>query len=325
MKKLRWGLVGCGDIARKRVAPALRDLSNCDFVAVNRARFERTESFAREFGARKWYRTIEELLRDDEIEAVYVATPAYLHCEQTIAAAQSGKHVLCEKPMGLNVAECNRMTEACHANNVKLGIAYYRHFYPVIDRIKRIIASGEIGQAVFVQINAFEYYNPEQTDIRHWFVERDKSGGGPMFDFGCHRIEVLLNIFGTVTFNRGFISKLVFDREVEDTATAFFHFDSGSNAVLNVTHAAYESQDTLDIFGTKGSIHVPALNAGLMTVKTRSEERAEEHPPHSNIHQPLIDDFTQAVLEGREPAVGANIGREVNRIEEGIFNGWEFI
>ena len=99
--------------------------------------------FAEEFGARKWFADWRELLTDDEIDAVYIATPVHLHAEQTIAAAEAGKHILCEKPMGLNVAECDRMIAACAANNVKLSIAYYRHFYPVIARVKEIIASGE--------------------------------------------------------------------------------------------------------------------------------------------------------------------------------------
>ncbi|MCE5251344.1 Gfo/Idh/MocA family oxidoreductase [bacterium] len=325
MKQLKWGLIGCGDIARKRVAPALRDLPNCDFTAVSRERFDLAEPFAREYGARRWFRSWKELLGDSEIEAVYIATPVDLHCEQTIVAAGAGKHVLCEKPMGLTPGECDSMISACRSGGVKLGIAYYRHFYPVVARIREIIASGEIGQAVTAQINAFEYYDPQPGGSRYWFMEKARSGGGPMFDFGCHRIEVLLNIFGEVTFARGFISRLAFDREVEDTATAFLHFKNGPNAILNVTHASFEFQDTLDIFGTQGSIHVPVLNAGTVTVKTRNGERTEKHPPHTNFHLPLIDDFTRAVLENRESGVGGDTGREVNRIEEAIYGDWTMI
>ena len=319
MGKLTWGLIGCGDISRKRVAPALRDLENCEFHAVTRAQSELAESFAKEFGAKKWYGTWEELLRDKSIDAVYIATPVYLHCRQTSLAAKAGKHILCEKPMGMNVAECNRMLSACRVSKVKLGIAYYRHFYPAVNRIKEILGSGEIGQPVFAQINAFEYFNPDPLNSRYWFMQKAMAGGGPMFDFGCHRIEVLLNLFGTVSNTHGFIDNLVFDREVEDTASAFFHFENGPNAVLNVTHATYESQDTLDIFGTDGSIHVPVLNAGVMTVKTAGGERREEHLPHANFHLPLIDDFTRAVLEGREPGVGGDVGREVSFVSDGIY------
>lgn len=319
MKKLNWGLIGCGDIAYKRVAPALRDLPNCNLVAVNRANFELAESFATEFGAGKCYRTWQELIRDDEIDAVYLATPVNLHCRMTVAAAEAGKHVLCEKPMAMNPAECDKMTAACTASNVKLGIAYYRHFYPAINRIKHVIASGEIGKVVLVQINAFSNFNPQPTDKRYWFVREEQSGGGPMFDFGCHRIEVLLNIFGKVTFTWGNVNNIVYDREVEDTGTAFFRFADGLHAVLNVSHAINEEQDTLDIFGTEGSIHVPVLNHGVMTVKTKSGERTEKHPPHANFHQPLIDDFTRAILNDSEPSIGGEIGSEVNRLEEQIY------
>lgn len=314
MKKVRWGLIGCGDIARKRVAPALRDLPNSDFVAVNRTQFEAAEAFAKEFGARKWYRHWQELLQDEEIDAVYVATPVYLHEPITVASAQAGKHVLCEKPMALNLAACDEMIAACRANHVKLGIAYYRHFYPAIMRIKELIAAGEIGEVVCVQMNAFEYFNPQPGEPRYWLLEKDKAGGGPMFDFGCHRIEVLLHLFGEVEFVQGFASHVRFDREVEDTATAFFRFAAGPHALLNVTHAASEPQDTLAIFGGKGSIHMSVLNSGQITIKAANGARAEAHPPHSNFHLPLIADFANAVLEDRDPAVDGAIGREVNRL-----------
>ena len=316
MDCLRWGLVGCGDIAKKRVAPALRDLENSDFVAVTRAKSELTESFARQFGAKKWCRTSDELVSDNEIDAVYIATPVYLHCDQTIAAAEAGKHVLCEKPMAMNLSECDRMIAACNASGVKLGIAYYRHFYPIVDRVKQIIKTGEIGKPVFVQINAFEYSSSPPGSERHWFVEKEKAGGGPMFDFGCHRIEVLLNVLNSVKYVKGFTANIAFDLEVEDTATAYLTFDCGANAILNVTRASYEPADTLDIYGSKGSIHIPVLNGAVLTVQTHSGRRTEEHPPHSNIHQPLIADFINAVLEDRAPSVGANTGREVNRILE---------
>ena len=198
MKVLNWGLIGAGDIAQKRIAPALRDLPHCDLVAVSRSRFELAEAFSKEFGARKWFADWRELVKDEEIEVVYIATPVYLHAEQTIAAAEAGKHVLCEKPMALSVKDCDEMIAACQSNNVKLGIAYYRRFYPVVERIKQIIKAEEIGKITFAQINAFEYFNPSPEHPRRWLIEKEKSGGGPMMDFGCHRVEVLTNLFGAV-------------------------------------------------------------------------------------------------------------------------------
>ena len=157
---IKFGLIGCGDIARKRVAPGLRDSPICELVAVSRARSQLAESFAREFGARRWYSDWRELLQDDDISAVYIATPVHLHAEQTIAAIEAGKHVLCEKPMALTVAECNRMIATRDHHHVKLGVAYYRHFYPVVKRIRQIIDDGEIGTPVIAQMNAFEWFDP---------------------------------------------------------------------------------------------------------------------------------------------------------------------
>ena len=318
---LRWGLIGSGDIARKRVAPALRDLSCCDLVAVCRGRPELAESFANEFGARRWYPSSRELLADPEIDAVYLATPVHLHAAQAIAAAQAGKHVLCEKPMAMNVKECDEMIAACRTNAVTLGVAYYRHFYPAVVRIKSIIASGEIGTVVITQINAFEYFNPAPDHPRHWFVVRGQAGGGPMFDFGCHRLEVLVNLCGPVSDVTSMVGNVVFERDVEDTAIALLAFERGGYATLSVTHAASEPQDTLRIFGTDGSIHIASLNAGVVRVRRGQDERVESLPPAANLHAPLIEEFVEAVIAGRAPGVPGEMGRTVAGIAEQIYGG----
>jgi predicted dehydrogenase len=319
MTILNWGLIGAGDIARKRIAPALRDLPNCKLVAVSRARAALAEDFAKEFGAQKWFADWEDLLADDETNAVYIATPVFLHAAQTVKAAEAGKHVLCEKPMALSVAECDRMIAACRANHVRLGIAYYRRFYPVVRRAKQIIGTGELGKIAFAQINAFEFFNPSPEHPRHWLLEKEKSGGGPMMDFGCHRLEVLTNLFGEVRALKSLVSNAVFGREVEDTAAALFQFENGTCASLNVTHAAQEPQDTLDIFGTRGSIHIPVLNGAEMKIRTGSEERIELHPPNPNFHAPLIEEFSEAVLNNREPVITGETGRQIARLEEEIY------
>ena len=313
--RVKFGLIGCGDISRKRVAPALRDSSLCELIAINRAQTDKAEAFAKEFGARRWYADWRELLADKEIDAVYVATPVYLHAKQVVAAAEVGKHVLCEKPMALNVAECRGMIEACKANGVKLGIAYYRHFYPVVKRIKEIMASGEIGTPVLAQCNAFEWFDVDPSHPRSWLLDKRKSGGGPMMDFGCHRIEVLLDLLGKVKRVESLLSNSFFRREVEDVAVATLKFEQGIVATLTVTHSAREPRDTLDLFGSDGSIHVPVLNEGRLIVETTDGKREEFHAPAPNIHQPLIEDFATAVIEDREPIVSGETGLAVAAIE----------
>ncbi len=317
--KLRWGIIGAGDIVRKRVAPAFLELENCELLALVRRDSGRAEAAAQQFGVPRWYTDVQGLFSDPEIDAVYVASPVFLHAEHTIRAAEAGKHVLCEKPMALNTDECDRMIAAAEANGVRLGIAYYRRFYPVLERVREALRNGEIGEPVFVQANAFERFDPGPDHPRRWFIEKAKSGGGPMMDFGCHRIELLLDLFGDAAEVKGIDTKVVYEREVEDTCSAILRFASGPVAALTVTHAVEASVDSIEIFGTRGTIKIGSLNSGEIAITTGGSNRTEVHAPAENFHLPLIADFTDAVLNGREPRVTAADGRKVNDVLAHIY------
>jgi predicted dehydrogenase len=297
----------------------MRDSPTSELVAVSRARVDLVESFAREFGARRWYARWQELVTDADLDGVYVATTVDVHAEQTIAAAEAGKHVLCEKPMAMTAAECDRMTAACRANDVTLGVAYYRRFYPVVQRVKSILASAEIGTPVVAQMNALEWFDADGTHPRGWLLDRARSGGGPMMDFGCHRLEVLVNLFGPARLVQALTANVVFDRSVEDTAAVILQFESGPCATVTVTHGVRDRQDTLDVFGTHGSIRCANLNAGELHLVASGHERVEQHPPAANVHQPLIDDFVDAVSRERLPGVDGETGRHVSAIVDRIY------
>lgn len=319
MEALRWGLIGCGDISRNRIAPAINALEHCELQAVNRRNSTLAESFANEFGAAKWYENWEDLLADKDIDAVYIATPVYLHAEQSIAAAKAGKHVLCEKPMALNSADCKRMIDACQTHNVALGIAYYRRFYPVVARLKEIMCSGEIGEPVIAEMQAFDWFDRKPGEPRSWLLDKEQAGGGPMMDFGCHRIEVMQSLFGSIDEVQSQVFNSHFKRDVEDTAYVSLFFKNRTHAIIRVSHAVYESRDTLEICGTKGSIRVPVLNTGSLVVTTEKGERTEHHPSNKNTHYPLIEDFEQAVREKRSPIVDGIAGSEVTRVLDHIY------
>ncbi|HZM48852.1 MAG TPA: Gfo/Idh/MocA family oxidoreductase [Vicinamibacteria bacterium] len=318
--EIGWGLIGCGDIAGKRVAAALRETPGSALVAVARKRAALAADFAREHRARRWYADWREVIRDPEVSVVYVATPVRLHAEQAVAAAEAGKHVLCEKPMALDVAECERMRAAARAHGVRLGVAYYRHHYPIVGRLRALVAAGEIGAPVFASVQAFEHFDPGPDHPRAWLLRRAESGGGPMMDFGCHRIEVLLDVLGPVAEVSGFpVNAHLRNREVEDTCIARLGFRSGAQAVLTVSHATRESRDTIEIFGSAGSAHVPVLNQGRLRIVTAAGTREEDHPAPANLHQPLVADFVQAVHANRAPAVTGEIGQEVSRVLAEIY------
>jgi predicted dehydrogenase len=288
-------------------------------VAVSRRRPELAEEFARRFGARRWHADWRDLMRDDGIDAVYIATPVSLHAPMAIAAAAAGKHVLCEKPMALDVDECDRMIACAESAGVKLGVAYYRPFYPIVQRVRELLAQGAIGAPVMAQLNSFECFDPPRGHPRSWLLDPATSGGGPMFDFGCHRIELLLDLFGDVAEVGALRGNVLFDRPVEDAAVATMRFAPGPLAVVSVAHAAAEPQDTLDIFGSEGSLHVAKLNGASLRIVRGGAETVEQHAVSPNTHLPLIQQFVDAVLDGGAPRVDGAAGRAVNRVLEAVY------
>ena len=169
---------------------------------------------------------------------------------------------------------------------------------------------------------AFELFDPGPDHPRAWLLRPGESGGGPMADFGCHRIEVLLDLLGPLAEVHGLPANVRYrEREVEDSCTAHLRFRSGATAVLAVSHAAAEPRDTVGIFGTRGSAHVSVLNLGGLRVVAPGGTRAEAHPPHPNLHQPLVEDFLAAVRDGREPSVTGGIGLDVARVVARVYGG----
>jgi predicted dehydrogenase len=321
---LRWGLVGTGDIARRRVAAALRDAPGGELHAVASGRPERARSFAAEHAIPRVFDDWRDLVCDPEVDAVYVATPVRWHAEPAIAAAAAGKHVLCEKPMAMDVAEAEAMVDAARRHGVRLGVAYYRHHYPLVARLRSLVSSGALGRPVFVQAQAFERFDPRPGDPRAWLLRRSESGGGPMMDFGCHRLEVFLDLMGPVAEARGLSTNVLFrDRDVEDACVAHLRFASGALGVLAVAHAARQSRDLLEVVGTEGSAHVPVLNEGRLRLTTAAGTSEEHHPAPANLHQPLVEDFVSAVREGRSPAVSGEVGLAVSRVLAAIFGAAE--
>jgi len=125
---LKWGIIGCGGIADAEIAPAIKNTANAELIAVLSRNQEKALAFAEKHGSRKAYHDIDAFLSDPEIEVVYIGTPPYLHCEQAIAVAQSGKHILCDKPMAMNSVECKQMIEVCQKHSVKLMVGFMMRF-----------------------------------------------------------------------------------------------------------------------------------------------------------------------------------------------------
>ena len=229
---VNWGIVGMGDIATRVTAPAMAEASNNRLVVVMRRDLDRARELARESGAPRAYGTVGEVLEDDEIDAVYVATPAHAHAGQTIQAAEHGKHVLCEKPMALNAEEGERMVQACDANGVKLMVRYYQRFNRRHRKIKELLNAGEIGRVTAVRLN-FSSFNPDEPGA--WRQAPELGGGGNLMDCGSHCVDLIRYMVGEVTQVSAMVDTLAFDYPVDDTATMLLKLDGGAQAVVT-TH-----------------------------------------------------------------------------------------
>jgi predicted dehydrogenase len=142
-----------------------------------------------------------------------------------------------------------------------------------------------------------------------------------MMDFGSHRLELLVSLFGDVESVTGWSDKLLFpEREVEDSAGASLKFKSGVRASLLISHAAVEPRDVVDVYLSEGSLHVDELNTGKLRIVTRQGTTVESLPPHANLHQPLVEDFVDAIHEGRTPRVTGEDGREIQRLLTEVYS-----
>jgi predicted dehydrogenase len=318
-KPVRWGLVGCGDIAEKRVVAALQSAKNSELIACARKQPEKLADFQKRHGISKGYVDPSELLADPEIDAVYLATPVFLHRLHTIEAAERGKHVLCEKPMAMDSHECEQMVRVCRSRGVKLGIAYYRRFYPVIGKIARLLEEKALGKIVLVRTTLVEHTELARSAPAAWRFVPEQGGGGLLMDMASHRIDVLCMLFGRPVS----ISALTHTRQleipVEDTGSLLIEFEGAIHAVAFASHCIHQSMDEFEIYGTDGHLRVSPLNGSKLRVVTDRSE-VFDLPKADNVHLPLIEDFNQAIRENRDPRVSGMEGLKSSVILEAAYH-----
>ncbi len=183
-KIIRWGILSTANIGRKAMIPALKESPQAEVIAVSSRSADTAQSCADEMGIPRAYEGYQTLLEDPEIEAVYNPLPNHLHKEWTIRAAEAGKHILCEKPLGLNAGECHEMISAARANGVQLLEAFMYRYHPRIQAAREMIISGEIGEFKTIE-SAFCFRLRNKKDIRY----QPDMGGGAVMDVGCYCIN----------------------------------------------------------------------------------------------------------------------------------------
>lgn len=291
MSKINWVVAGIGDIARRRVLPAILAEPRSTLYGI----VTRTPDKAAAYPGARVFATVEEAVADPAIGAVYIALPVAMHAPAAIAALRAGKHVLCEKPMAMSDAEAAQMVDEARGAGRLLGAAYYRRLYPKLIRAKELIAAGAIGRPVLAEANCHSWLNV--TD-REWLLDPKMAGGGPLYDIASHRIDAMHFLFGRAERVRGMLSNTVHSLAVEDSATVLLGFSGGLHGIVDVRWNSQIGRDRFRIAGTEGEINLDPLNGPELRVRVGTSERIETLPPHDNLHSPLVANFVDAVLAG---------------------------
>jgi predicted dehydrogenase len=191
VEPLRWGVLGVADIAVNNVIPAMQATSITPIVGIASRSAERARAAAAELGIDRAFDSYESLLASSEIDAVYIPLPNHLHREWTIAAADAGKHVLCEKPLALSVADARTMFDHCERSGVALMEAFMYRLHPLWQTLTSLVTEGRIGEARAIQ-TVFSYFNDDPADIRN----QQSTGGGALLDVGCYAVNLARMLFG---------------------------------------------------------------------------------------------------------------------------------
>lgn len=249
-KKVRWGILGAANIAVKKVIPSMQNGKFCDIAAIASRDLEKAKRAAEDLRIPKSYGSYEELLSDAEIDAVYNPLPNHLHLEWTTKAAEAGKHVLCEKPLGMNAAQVRKMLEARDKNNVKIQEAFMVRTHPKWQRVRELIRENRIGDLQAIT-GFFSYYNADKSNIRN----KPEMGGGALMDIGCYCINISRFIFEDEP--KRVFSLIERDAEtgIDKMTSAIMDFPNGRAAFTCSTQLVPSQK--MQFFGTKGRIEVP--------------------------------------------------------------------
>ncbi|MDH3493478.1 MAG: Gfo/Idh/MocA family oxidoreductase [Acidobacteriota bacterium] len=246
---VRWGIIGAANIAVKKVIPAMQAGEFCEISAIASRDIEKAERVAKELNIPKAFGSYEQLLADPDIDAVYNPLPNNLHLEWTVRAAEAGKHVLCEKPLGLNAGEVRRLIEVRDRTNVKIQEAFMIRDHPTWISVRELIGSGRIGELRAVS-GFFSYFNVDRSNIRN----KSEMGGGALLDIGCYCINTSRFVFGSEPVSvAGFVEG---DREmgIDRLSSAMLRFPNGHSVFTCSTQLVPFQR--MYFLGTSGRIEV---------------------------------------------------------------------
>ena len=295
--QLKWGVLSTANIGRRAVIPAIQHASNGDVVAVASRDAEKASTFAAELDIPQAHGSYQALLETDAIDAVYIPLPNSLHREWTIKAAEAGKHILCEKPLALNAAECDEMAAAANQNGVLLMEAFMYRFHPQTERVLELIRSGVIGEPRLIHA-AFTFRVSSPDNIRL----QPELGGGSLMDVGSYCINVSRTLAGAEPVEVQAYANWA-ETGVDGQMAGTLRFADGLLAQFD-TGLTLERREFYQVAGTEGHIEVPAAflpgTDDTTIYEHHGRQGATAHSiPGVDQYQLMVEHFADCVLHDK--------------------------
>jgi predicted dehydrogenase len=315
-ERVKWGVIGSGGIARRRTIPeGLTTASNARLVAVYDVNQAANQEVARQFDAAA-ASSLGELLAAD-VDAVYIATPVHLHCQLALQCFRAGKHVLCEKPLGMDVAEARTMLAAAAQARLHFGAAFMMPLHSQHRAALKLVEEGKLGKLVYARGQLSCWY-PAMEGA--WRQHLALGGGGSLIDMGNHCINLLEMFLGPVERVSCFVNRSVQDYESEDSAVAMLRFASGAMATVDAFFCIPDasSRNRLELYGSRGSIlaenTIGQAPQGHMQALLETGETIDITPTPVNTYRAEIEEFSQAILENRPSSLSGEAGLHSQKV-----------
>lgn len=308
---LKWGILSTAKIAKQHVIPALQAAGNCEVVAVASRDEARAAAFAAELGIERSYGTYDELIADPDIDVIYNPLPNHLHAPLTLQAAAAGKHVLCEKPFTMDLAEARTLERDLEAldTGAKVMEGFMYQFHPQWEAVLELVESGRIGRVIAVQ-TWFSYFGDDPANIRHvpeW-------GGGALMDIGCYAIHSARRLFDAEPVRVRGSLEIHETYGVDVTASAVLDFPDGQATFTVATQSDMDQR--VHVVGSEGRIEITrpfnALTDREMIVRVGSGMGETYGQPLQEIlsfgpadqYSIMAERFASSILAGEDPPVG---------------------
>ena len=294
MERVRWGIIGAGDVTERKSGPGFQQAERSELVAVMRRNGALAADYARRHDVPRWYDDANELINDPEVDAVYVATPPDSHREYVVRVARARKPVYVEKPMARTALECEQMISACDEAGVGLFVAYYRRALPRFATVKELLGSGRIGELRSVSIRNERPASLGEAN-EGWRVDPEISGGGHFVDLGSHILDLLDWLLGPVTHAVGGATNRGGRYPAEDLVTGVFRFRSGVEGVGVWNYDSFQRKDEVEIIGTAGALCFSCFADEPLRLLTASGVEQINAPYPETVQLPLIQTVVDAL------------------------------